>query len=138
MDDRSVSGTVLIVEDEPQVRQFVNKVLTRAGYDTIVAGSAKEAADKVQSHPGPVALVVSDIRMPGGSGLDLANDLATIRPGTPVLYISGLVDSIVVESIARQDPLVLLMKPFTAQELLNRVRRMLASTSYGCPSGAAF
>jgi DNA-binding response OmpR family regulator len=69
--------------------------------------------------------VISDIRMPGGSGLDLAVDLEAARPGQPVLYISGLVDSVVVKGILLSDPRVILTKPFSAEDLLSRVRTIL-------------
>lgn len=126
MDRQVRSGTILVVEDEPLVRQFISATLAETGYAIIEAGNASEAENVMRTDPGQVALVISDIRMPGGSGLDFANELEIMRPGTPVLYISGLVDSIAVKSIATRTPKAMLTKPFTAKQLLDRVREMLA------------
>jgi DNA-binding NtrC family response regulator len=126
-EDDPCRGTVLIVDDEPHVRDFVNWTLKQAHYGTIEAGSAPEAKQILQAYADPIALVICDIRMPGGNGLDFGSDLQKMRPGTPILYISGLVDSIVVESLARRDPRIVMTKPFTGPQLLARVGEFLDS-----------
>jgi DNA-binding response OmpR family regulator len=117
--------TCLIVEDEAAIRELMIHILAEAGYDVLAACNAEEAKQAIRAHGEPVALVISDIRMPGGSGLDLAVDLEAARPGQPVLYISGLVDSVVVKGILLSDPRVILTKPFSAEDLLSRVRTIL-------------
>lgn len=121
--------TILIVDDEPHVRDFVTWTLTQARYGTIEASNTQEARQILQAHSEPLALVICDIRMPGGNGLDFGNHLQAASPGTPILYISGLVDSIVVESLARRDPRIVLTKPFTGPQLLARVGEILGSVS---------
>jgi CheY-like chemotaxis protein len=72
--------TCLIVEDEAAIRELMIHILAEAGYDVLAACNAEEAKQAIRAHGEPVALVISDIRMPGGSGLDLAVDLEAARP----------------------------------------------------------
>ncbi len=120
-------GTILVVDDELQVRQTMANVLVRAGYRVIQAGGAMEAKQAITVCGDEIALMLCDIRMPGDSGLDLANDLAVIKPGLKILYVSGMVDSVAVAGIARHDPSLMLIKPFTPSVLLGRVGQMLSA-----------
>jgi len=126
------SQTILIVEDEPAVRKFVAATLARMGFGIIEAGSTQEALSAMQAFAGNFALVISDIGMPGGSGLDFANEVDSVRPGTPILYMSGMVHSVAVEAILQRDPGLLLMKPFTADDLSKRVSETLGEPSKDC------
>jgi CheY-like chemotaxis protein len=126
--------TIVIVEDEIPVRRFAARVLAEAGYRTIEAGDGVEAENTIRSHHGPVDLVLSDIRMPGGNGLDLGADLAITNPRTPVLYMTGLTDSIAAEGIRLTMPEALLFKPFTEIQLLERVQVLL---SHGLAASAS-
>jgi DNA-binding response OmpR family regulator len=119
--------TVAIAEDESSVRQFIAHVLKCAGYRTIEARNAVQAKQLIQEHPESVALMISDIRMPGGNGLDLGVDLQAANLHIPILYISGLIDSVAVQSILLNKPLAILTKPFTAQVLAERVRVLIGS-----------
>lgn len=123
----SLSSTVVIVDDEVSIRRFIRHVLRGAGYGVLEAQNAAEARAAIQAHEGAVALVISDIRMPGGNGLDLGVDLEGTRPGMPVLYISGLIDSVAVQSILLRDPLAILAKPFTDKELVKRVQALIGA-----------
>jgi two-component system cell cycle sensor histidine kinase/response regulator CckA len=123
-------GTILVVDDERQVRQIIANVLVRAGYRVIQAAGAAEAKLAISVGGDEIALMVCDIRMPGDSGLDLANDLAIIKPGLKILYVSGMVDSVAVAGIRRHDPSLVLTKPFTPSVLVDRVGEMLASPGH--------
>ena len=118
-------ATILIVEDQEPIRRFVGCALSKAGYVTLEAGTGHHAVAIINEHVGPIALVILDIIMPGLGGLDVANELARRRPETQVLYISGRIDSIAVQSIASFRPAALLPKPFTAHEVVERVRQVL-------------
>jgi DNA-binding response OmpR family regulator len=117
--------TVAVVDDDPWIRRFIVHVLTRAGYRTIVAGNGMDAKALIQTQASVVALLIADIRMPGGNGLDLAVDLEIALPAMPVLYISGLIDCVAVQSIFLKNPLAILTKPFTASELVERVQVLI-------------
>ena len=117
---------ILVVDDEPEVRRFIWNSLVGAGYLTLEAGDAVEAMAITLTFPGRIALAVIDIMMPAVSGLDFANQLLIERPETKILYISGLGHGIAVEGIRRRLPLAILVKPFTARQLVMRVQDLLA------------
>ena len=117
--------TVAVVDDDASIRRFIVHVLVRAGYRTIEASNGIVAKELIQTQTSLVALLIADIRMPGGNGLDLAVDLETALPAMPVLYISGLIDCVAVQSISLKNPLAILTKPFTASELVERVQTLI-------------
>jgi CheY-like chemotaxis protein len=120
-------GTILLVEDEEAVRRTTKRVLERAGYTVIEAqhaedalllwGRAAEAGDAIDG-------LVTDLVMPGRSGLDLVADLRRMRAGLPVLIVSGYTGSAELNVTSNGDsgPYATLRKPFTRDELLQRVR----------------
>jgi CheY-like chemotaxis protein len=117
--------TVLVVEDEPTVRDLVARVLGRLGYRVVEAARGAEALERCERDPAAVDLVVSDIVMPGGmSGRDLADRLAGLRPPPRVLLISGY-ESARRGSDATLPSTPLLKKPFSPPELARRVRELL-------------
>ncbi len=116
---------ILIVEDDPAVRTLLDRTVAGQGWRTLLAGGAVEAVAAALQYDGPIPLAVVDLVMPGVGGLDLANQLRMDRPTTKVLYISGRPGSIEVESLRHREPQAVLPKPFTAAELLNRIRLLL-------------
>lgn len=122
---RTGEETILLVEDEPEVRSLVERVLKMQGYTVLVAANAAEALRVSQRFRGEIAIMVSDVVMPGISGKQLADRLAASRPETKVLFMSGYtVDAIVHHGIL--DPgVAFLQKPFTPQALSRKVREVL-------------
>jgi len=117
--------TVLLVEDDDQVRAALNRFLESHGYQVLAAADGHEALELCEKHDGPLDIVVTDVRMPGLRGPDLVRRLSSLRPDTPILYISGHTDS---EPILREGPgpaEVLLQKPFSAEVLAQKIREML-------------
>jgi DNA-binding NtrC family response regulator len=115
--------TILVVDDEPSVLEFVGKLLRRSGYNVVALSRAQDALVWLREHPGGAHLLVSDVVMPGMSGLDLVAELRTTHPDLPALLISGYPDR-VPRTVA--EPLApLLQKPFTPVQLLDEVRRLL-------------
>mgnify|MGYP003493268347 FL=1 len=120
-----VPWTVLIVDDEPDLCDIVRRMLRGRGYDTLTAGGFAAAVALCDTHPGPIHLVVTDLRMPDGSGTDLAERVQRTRPGTPVLFMSGLpahagpVADLITASAT------VLAKPFTPTELFAAVGQAL-------------
>ena len=89
---------VLVVDDEPSVRDLVCRVLHGEGYRTIEAAHGGEALELLESGSEAVDLVVTDVVMPGMDGRELGRRLAQLKPSLPVLYISGITTSVTTRS----------------------------------------
>ena len=115
---------VLLVEDETAVRELVERILRKAGFE-VTAAPDPLIALRTAAEAGPFDLLVSDVVMPGMNGIELARELRAIRPDLRVLLISGYTE----EAVGRVGPdgLDLLSKPFTAEELLARIRTILTA-----------
>ncbi|MEP6473346.1 MAG: ATP-binding protein [Gemmatimonadota bacterium] len=117
--------TVLLVEDEMQIRELATRVLKGRGYQVITAGSAEEGLTLAEAHTGVIDLLVSDVVLPRLNGRELAAQLRLKRPNLPVLYMSGYTRGVVSEQDLREEGALFLSKPFTTVELLLRVRELL-------------
>jgi two-component system, cell cycle sensor histidine kinase and response regulator CckA len=117
--------TVLVVEDEPEVRHFVVEVLRRYGYTIIEAASGVEALQICREHSGTIDLMVSDVVMPGMSGRDLATGVTPLRGSMKILLISGYPGGSDAREIVSATGAAYLQKPFTPRELATRVREVL-------------
>ena len=116
--------TVLVVEDEPALRALVVSMLEEHGYVVLPAGTWLAAIALAERHPGPIDLLLTDVVMPGVSGPELALRLRGLRPKLEVLYMSGYNDSRLVNSSIDNTDFKLLVKPFTPEELIERVRAL--------------
>ena len=116
--------TVLVVEDEPQVRQLTKRILERHGYNVVVADTSSDALKMITGGI-TVDLLLTDVVMPELSGPQLAERAAEIAPDLRVLYMSGYPQD-VWEKGSVDETLPLLEKPFGADELLNRVAAMFS------------
>jgi two-component system, cell cycle sensor histidine kinase and response regulator CckA len=117
--------TVLLVEDEEDVRGVVREIMTAAGFTVLVAESADEAERICRDHPGPVHLLLTDVVMPRVSGVELAARLRPLRSAMKVLYMSGYADDTVLRHGALESGQRLLPKPFTPGSLIREVREVL-------------
>lgn len=120
-------GTVLVVDDEPVLRNIAMKILTRAGYTTLGAGNAEEAIEIFAEHGENVDLLLTDVVMPGLSGPELAAALTARRPKLKVIFASGYTDDTVLRHGVDGATMEFLGKPYTFQELIARVEATLAS-----------
>jgi two-component system, cell cycle sensor histidine kinase and response regulator CckA len=116
--------TVLCVEDEPAIRRIIERALTSRGYRVLLAASGEEAL-AIAAGEQHIDLLVTDLRMPGLQGDDLARRIVVTHPGTRVLLMSGYADPGVAE---RNDAFAMIAKPYTPDELLLRVREVLDAT----------
>jgi CheY-like chemotaxis protein len=118
--------TVLLVEDEAQVRYLASQVLRQHGYRVLEASSGPEALALSRDHPAPIHLLLTDVVMPEMSGPQLAQRLVLDRPGLEVLFMSGYPKDALPElaGSARADPL--LTKPFAPAALVEAVQERLA------------
>jgi two-component system, cell cycle sensor histidine kinase and response regulator CckA len=118
--------TILLVEDEPVVRELARRILTRAGHTVLVAASPGDALLLHEQRADEVELLLTDVVMPQMSGRELAARLRAARPTLAVAYVSGYAE----ERLANHTPLgpdgPLLQKPFAPDALLDTVRRAVA------------
>jgi two-component system cell cycle sensor histidine kinase/response regulator CckA len=117
--------TVLVLEDEPALRQLVRTVLETGGYTVLIGETVAATLELASSHGGAIHLLLTDVVMPGLSGPDAAERVVGLRPETRVLYMTGYSRDL----IGRREPLppgvALLVKPFTETRLLRAVREVL-------------
>jgi PAS domain S-box-containing protein len=113
------SGRILLVEDEPGLRDIAQRVLARAGFEVTAAAGPDEAILAAESMPEPPDLLLTDVVMPGMRGPELAVRLCSSRPGLRVLLVSGYAEEIV--EGGRDASMPFLAKPFSAESLLNAV-----------------
>jgi signal transduction histidine kinase len=117
--------TILVVEDEPEVRIAVREALHLSGYMVLEAGHASEALQISASHQGPIHLLLTDVVMPGLSGPELAQRLQSARPPLRVLYISGYPHDVIAHYGGVGSATIILQKPFTPDMVARQVREIL-------------
>jgi CheY-like chemotaxis protein len=117
--------TVLIVEDEVVVRTATAEFLSGVGYQVLTATNGQEALEKVRAHPGTIHLVITDLVMPETSGTKLAETLASIRPETKVLFVSGYSEDAALKQGVPDPAKNFLQKPFSFRALGDKVREQL-------------
>jgi len=127
----AVPGTVLLIEDDDAVREFAREVLRSRGWRVVEAAGPTEALALCTNDDEPFDVVVTDVVMPGLSGGELADRLEQLRPGIPVLFISGYADVDVIGRGQLRAGRQLLSKPFTGAELAYRVQELFAATRPG-------
>ncbi|HSR41023.1 MAG TPA: response regulator, partial [Longimicrobiales bacterium] len=117
---------ILLVDDDEAVRRVAARTLQRAGYRVLEAGSGQEALRIAEERSDALELVVTDVRMPGMGGAELAERVARVHPGARVLFVSGYVGTADLpgEGIVPED--AFLPKPFTPRELIAAAHRARA------------
>jgi nitrogen-specific signal transduction histidine kinase/FixJ family two-component response regulator len=116
---------ILLVEDEEELRRLAVRELDRRGYAVVVASAGAEALEVVRSLDGRIDLLVTDVVMPGMSGIELATRVNEVWPLMPVLFVSGHLDEGSVGRNPMAEDADLLAKPFTPDQLGHRVRLAL-------------
>ena len=122
-----VNARVLVVDDEPTLRSVIRRSLMREGYEVLVAEDGQRALELSRAHPQPIDLLITDVVMPGLTGLELARELLVERPGLRVLFISGFTFEEAVPSTDLAQGSAYLPKPFDTKVLLAKVDELLAT-----------
>jgi DNA-binding response OmpR family regulator len=118
------SAHVLVVEDDPLVRTVVARELTTQGYRVTEAPDGEAALERLAHTEEPFDLLITDLAMPRIDGRDLAERAGELRPGLPVLFMSGHPDETTRRALIEAD-MPYLQKPFTPEELLGRLQEVL-------------
>jgi two-component system, cell cycle sensor histidine kinase and response regulator CckA len=117
--------TILVTEDEPDLRELTRMFLEAYGYRVLEAASAEKAIEKAAMFPDPIHLLLTDVIMPGMSGRQLAEKILGKRPQTKIVYMTGYTDDMVMQHKVLEPGVQLLQKPFTKVELAAKVRGAL-------------
>jgi len=128
--EREYSGgqteaTILLVEDNTMVREMAQDLLDQFGFTVLAADSPRRALEMEREHIGPIDLMVTDVVMPEMDGMQLYEALQERRPGLPVIYISGYTSDLVIHNGTLEEEVNFLKKPFSAEQLVEKVRRAL-------------
>ena len=129
MVDEPLGATVLLVEDDPEVRGLFSRFLERAGYTVIEAADGRDALETFDARSHDIDLVITDVVMPNVSGPALTSAIRARRPDVKVLFVSGYADELEA-GIAHAPHTVLLHKPVTRQILVDQVGALLRGGSH--------
>ncbi len=117
--------TILLVEDEKAVRQFARRVLEMNGYTVLEAVDGRDALKVLESSPGPLHLLLTDVVMPRMNGRLLAEEVVSRSPDTAVIFMSGYTDDAILRHGLLHTTAQFLQKPFSAQKLVKLIRESL-------------
>ncbi len=122
---RRGGGTVLVVEDDEQLRRLTHRALASQGYTVLEADRGSTALDIARRHKGHIDLLLTDVIMPDTNGRKLAETIRAARPGLRVLYMSGYPDGAIASHGMLEPGVAYLAKPFTTEAVTRRVREVL-------------
>jgi len=127
--------TILVVEDEPAMREVTRRILARTGYSVIAAGNGQEAitAAATTDH---IDVLLTDVIMPGMQGREVAERIRDHQPGTAVLYMSGYTQGILGAQGVLEPQINLIEKPFTEASLLQKIRAIISNPGAAPPDPA--
>jgi two-component system cell cycle sensor histidine kinase/response regulator CckA len=124
--ERAVGNeTILLVEDEPQLRELTREVLTSRGYSVVEAKDPEEAERLAAEYGARIQLLLTDVIMPGISGRELAKKLSAKNPGMRILYMSGYTYNVIAQNGTLERGVAFLQKPFAPGVLAEKVREVL-------------
>jgi signal transduction histidine kinase len=117
--------TILLLEDADALRMLVREVLEDSGYTVVEGGTPEKALANARQHPGPIHAILTDVVLPQMSGPEFATQLASLRPGVRVLFMSGYTDDAIGDHDLLDPEAAFIQKPFTADTLLRKMREVL-------------
>jgi len=116
---------VLLVEDEAAMREVTRRILVRNGYQVVVAANGREAIEAAAAPPGRIAVLLTDVIMPGMQGREVAEHVHEFQPGIPVLFMSGYTQGLLSAQGILEPGINLLEKPFNEASLLKKLHEIL-------------
>ena len=122
------SGTILVVEDDHQLRQIIRRYLTSWGYTPLEASNGSAALELLDSHGGPIDLLLTDLVMPGIDGWSLSQRVIVEKPRVRVVFMSGYTEHAALKNAGLGPDDFFVQKPFSAQVLCETLHRALAGT----------
>jgi CheY-like chemotaxis protein len=125
MSEGEKNKTILVVDDEPEIRKLVAVMAARPGYSVVTADSGEHAMTLFKNHKGPVELLITDVVQAGMSGPMLADRLTALQPDLKVLYMSGYDNTLVVQRYVVEKGHALLSKPFTVEQFQAKLGELL-------------
>jgi len=128
MPENASPKTIIVVDDEPEIRKLVSAMLTRNGYRVLSADTGENAVRLLKNNP-ETELLLTDVVSPGMSGPMIADQVASIKPGIKVLFMSGYDSTQVVQRYVVERGYSLLVKPFTMEQLERKVKYVLTGES---------
>lgn len=117
MSTMATTNRILIVEDDASIRGVMSRHFRRHGFEVEQAGGAEEALSRIAASQSRFDVVLTDIHLPGASGVDLARDLQEARPGQPVVFMTGDADAQIARTAIESGAAGYLLKPFEFFEL---------------------
>jgi CheY-like chemotaxis protein len=125
--DLGGSETILVVEDQEEVRRLAVRMLKSYGYEVLVAACGADAIELAVHYPGSLHLMMTDVVMPGMTGKELAERQKALRPQMKVLYTSGYTDDVIARRGVLEEGTFYISKPYSPKALAEKVRAVLAS-----------
>ena len=125
MDSASPKTTILVVDDEPEIRKLVSAMLSGSGYNIMLADTGEQAIKLFRKQIKAIDLLLTDVVAPGMAGPTLADQLTELKPDLRVLFMSGYDNRQVVQKYVVEKGYLLLTKPFTMQQLEEKVAEAL-------------
>jgi signal transduction histidine kinase/CheY-like chemotaxis protein len=119
------SETVLVVEDQEEVRSYAAQVLEAHGYTVLAAPDGPSAITLAERHSGPIHILITDVVLPGMNGRQLADRLTTLRPEMKVLYTSGYTQEVIAHHGVLDADVAYLAKPYTPEALAAKLRELI-------------
>ncbi|MBI5844743.1 MAG: response regulator [Deltaproteobacteria bacterium] len=126
---RGRGETLLLVEDETAILNMAKRILASQGYSVLATGSPDEALELARAHSGEIRLLITDVVMPEMNGKDLADEVKTYYPEIKVLFMSGYTADVIAVRGVLDNGVNFIQKPFSMQNLLQKVRAALDKTA---------
>jgi CheY-like chemotaxis protein len=119
------SETILVLEDDRDVRNMITKILSNQGYDTLEAANGDDAIRVFEEHKEKIKLVILDVVMPGKNGREVFDEITRIEPRAKAIFMSGYTGDIVIDKGIQKEDVEFLQKPLSVAKLLAKVREVL-------------
>jgi DNA-binding NtrC family response regulator len=121
--------TVLVFDDEDDLRDVMCRMLERRGFTALPTSDPADAVSLCRQHEGDIHVLLADLGMPDGIGVDLAREATAVRPDMRVLYVSGLPKDAAVRQGILGDDATVVQKPFTTESLVAAVRDAITASA---------